>query len=49
MEERVGNDYEQKNLQFHSQKEGQGEVIFHGHGGWRAYCDRKNEIARYCL
>ncbi|RNL69264.1 hypothetical protein ED312_22310 [Sinomicrobium pectinilyticum] len=45
LEDRVGYDYEQKNLQFRSQQEGHGEATFHGHGAGDR--DRKDEIARY--
>lgn len=45
MEERVGYDYEQKNLQFRSQQKGNSQATFHGHGA--ADRDRKNEIERY--
>ena len=34
LEERVGYDHEQKNLQFRTQQEGYGEATFHGHS-WR--------------
>lgn len=45
LEERVGYDFEQKNLQFRTQQEGHSSATFHGHGD--ADRDRKNEIARY--
>lgn len=45
MQDRVGYDYEQKNLQFRTQQEGYDRANFHGHGA--ADRDRKNEIARY--
>lgn len=43
MEEVVGADYEQKNLQFRSQP--RGGSVFHGHGAGKD--DRKDEIQRY--
>ncbi len=43
MEEVVGADYEQKNLQFRSQPGG--ASVFHGHGAGKD--DRKDEIQRY--
>jgi hypothetical protein len=45
MEERVGYDYEQENLQFRTQQGGYGAAAFHGHAA--ADRDRKDEIARY--
>ena len=45
MEEQVGYDYEQKNLQFRSQHQGHGAASFHGHGATDR--DRKVEISRY--
>jgi hypothetical protein len=45
LEDRVGYDYEQKNLQFRSQQEGHGAATFHGHA--QADRDRENEIQRY--
>ena len=45
MEERVGYDFEQKNLQFRSQHQDHGQASYHGHG--ESDRDRKNEISRY--
>ncbi|MFX0558629.1 hypothetical protein ACOCEA_17640 [Maribacter sp. CXY002] len=45
MEERVGYDFEQKNLQFRSQHQTHGTATYHGHG--EADRDRKDEISRY--
>ncbi len=45
MEETVGFDYEDKGLQFRNQREGFGEVIYHGHA--EADRDVKDEIRRY--
>lgn len=45
LRDRVGYDYEEKNLQFRSQQEGEGHAIFHGHGGGTR--DHKSEIFRF--
>lgn len=45
MEERVGYDFEQKNLQFRSQGQTHGMATYHGHG--EADRDKKDEISRY--
>lgn len=46
LQEVVGYDFEQKNLQFRSQKTASGkEAVFHGQGAGQA--DEKNEILRY--
>lgn len=45
LEEVVGYDFEQKNLQFRSQQGMHNEAVFHGQGAGSA--DRKNEIQRY--
>ncbi|MDG1729497.1 MAG: hypothetical protein P8K68_07845 [Algibacter sp.] len=45
LEESVGYDYEEKNLQFRTQKEGYGAATFHGHA--ESDRARKNEITRH--
>lgn len=43
--EQVGYDYEEKHLQMRSQQEGDGNAIFHGHGGGDK--DEKEEIYKF--
>lgn len=45
MEDSVGYDYEEKNLQFRTQKSGAGQVMYHGQEA--ATGKRKNEIKKY--
>ncbi len=45
MEDRVGYDYEQKNLQYRSGADAQGRAMYHGHA--ESDRDRKKEIAQY--
>lgn len=44
IKDRVGYDYEEKNLQFRTQQADSGQAMFHGQ---EASSDRKNEIKRY--
>lgn len=44
-QDRVGYDYEEKNLQFRTQQAGGGQAVFHGHEA--ATGKRKNEIKKY--
>lgn len=44
-QDRVGYDYEEKNLQFRTQQAGSGQAVFHGHEA--ATGKRKNEIKKY--
>ena len=41
----VGYDHEEKHLQFRSQQEGQGNAMYHGHGG--AVANKKDETMQY--